>query len=120
MTDDVVRIDERLPNLGPRDAALGPPVPARLARFDGVAERLEGGWRWSGTLTSEEVASLLATAVRGGSQGLIGPSGAQVRVWLGDVWFDAESGRTRCELVGNAAAALVAAQATAGAAGRPD
>lgn len=111
MTDDAVRLDERLPHHVPRDTRLGPPVPARLARFEGYAERLERGWRWTGRLTSEDVAALLAAAVRGQSHGLIGPTGAQVRVWLGDVWFDAESGRIRCELVGNAAAALIASHA---------
>ena len=117
MTDDALRLDARLPHQGPRDTPLGPPVPARLARFDGSAERLERGWRWSGTLTSTEVAALLAAAVRGHSQSLMGPTGTQVRVWLGDVWFDAESGRIRCELVGNAAAALIASHATAASAG---
>jgi hypothetical protein len=93
MTDDVVLIDHH-------GAPLGPPFPASLATFDGHVQRLEHGWRWRGRLASDDVAELLRSAVRGGSQRLVGPVGAGVNVWLGDVWFDAESGGVSCELVG--------------------
>lgn len=107
MSDDAVRIgDGCTPLLDHHGAPLGPPLPARLAAFDGHVERLEHGWRWRGRLASDDVAELLASAVCGSSQRLIGPAGDAVAVWLGDVWFDAESGGVHCDLVGPTGEAL--------------
>jgi len=107
MTDDVVRTDDGCTPLpDDRGAPLGPPLPARLATFDGHVQRLEHGWRWRARLASDDLAELLANAVRGTGQRLVGPAGSGVNVWLGDVWFDAESGGVCCELVGRSGAPL--------------
>ncbi len=107
MTDDAMCTDDGFtPLLDDRGAPLGPPIPARLATFDGHVQRLEQGWRWRGRLASDDVATLLGSAVRGRGQHLVGPVGAGVSVWLGDVWFDAETGGVCCDLVGRPGDAL--------------
>ena len=108
MTDDAMRTDDgRTPLHDHHGAPLGPPIPARLATYDGHVQRLEHGWRWRGRLASDDVAELLGSAVRGRSQRLVGAAGSGVSVWLGDVWFDAETGGVWCDLFGRAGDALV-------------
>jgi hypothetical protein len=107
MSDEAMRTDHGCtPLLDHRGAPQGPPFPARLATFDGQLQRLEGGWLWRGRMANDGVAELLARAVRGHAQRIVGPGGAGASVWIGDVWFDAATGGMCCELIGRAGEAL--------------
>ncbi len=72
--------------------------PATLGDCHGRLSAGESGWTWRGRIPLRVLATLLRSAVRGCSVGLVGPPGVPERVSVRELSFDAENCQAACEL----------------------